>query len=51
MEILIVFANLFLLCLSITGVWGLVHYWSKKSIKEIKDRYPEAYRRHYKDSA
>ena len=29
-------------------VWYLVRVWSRQSIEEIKDRYPQAYKRHYK---
>lgn len=47
-NLFIAFANLFLLCGAIAAVWWLVWYWSRKSIEEIKERYPDAYKRHYK---
>ena len=47
-DFFIVALNMTLLFLALGFVYWLVHIWSKQSIKEIKDRYPQAYDRHYK---
>ena len=50
-DFFIVALNMTLLFLALGFVYWLVHIWSKQSIKEIKDRYPQAYKRHYKDNS
>ena len=49
-DFFIVALNMTLLFLALGFVYWIVWIWSKQSIKEIKDRYPQAYKRHYKDS-
>ncbi len=48
-DFFIVALNMTLLFLSLGLIYWIVWIWSKQSMKEIKDRYPKAYKRHYKE--